>query len=212
MENILPASARAHNIVLPNGVDVELFSAMDRNIARGELGWGLNERVALFAADPRVPGKRYTLAEAAVEHAREKVPGLRLQVARGVSPDRMPLFMNAADCLLLTSSSEGSPNVVKEALMCNLPVVSTDVGDVAELLAGVLPSYICEASETALCEALVDCLTEPRRSNGRESSTRLDARIIGESLLGIYRELAPGLELGNGGMDPIDVTVEAAGL
>jgi glycosyltransferase involved in cell wall biosynthesis len=103
--------------------------------------------------------------------------------------------MNAADCLLHTSSSEGSPNVVKEALMCNLPVVATPAGDVAELIDGVLPSFLCEPSETALAEALVECLREPRRSNGREVSGRLDARIVADSLLALYKELAPELEL-----------------
>jgi glycosyltransferase involved in cell wall biosynthesis len=166
---------------------------MDRAAARRELGWDVDGRVALFAADPAVPRKRHWLAVAALEHARQHLHDLRLQVARRITPERMPLVMNAADCLLLTSSIEGSPNVVKEALMCNLPVVACESGDVAELLSGVEPSFVCDSSEAALAAALVDCLREPRRSNGRERSTRLDDQVVGDTLLGIYRELAPEL-------------------
>jgi teichuronic acid biosynthesis glycosyltransferase TuaC len=149
----------------------------------------------LFAADPRIPRKRYWLAKAAVERARSRLPDLKLELASGVTPDRIPLLMNAANCLLLTSSIEGSPNVVKEALMCNLPVIATPVGDVVELLDGVVPSHVCEPSEAALAEALVESLRDPRRSNGREASGRLDAGVVAHSLLELYDELAPGLNL-----------------
>jgi glycosyltransferase involved in cell wall biosynthesis len=195
MAAALPPSVRLGNTVLPNGVGTDHFRPIDRCAARHELGWDRDARIVLFAADPRVPRKRYWLAEAAVDRARTRLPELQLQVACGVAPDRMPLLMNAADCLLLTSSSEGSPNVVKEALMCNLPIVATPAGDVVELVEGVVPSYVCDASETALSDALVECLREPRRSNGRDASNRLDSRVVAGSLLALYHELAPGLSI-----------------
>lgn len=195
MQAVLPASVLARNTVLPKGVDMRLFRPMLRDVARRQLGWDMTRRIALFAADPTVRIKRYWLAAASVERARKVLPDLELEVARGVPPDRVPVLMNAADCLLLTSSSEGSPNVVKEALMCNLPVVATRVGDVAELLEGVVSSYVCEPSQTALSEALVECLREPCRSNGRALSARLDTRLVADSLLAVYKELAPELDL-----------------
>jgi glycosyltransferase involved in cell wall biosynthesis len=195
MQAVLPARVRARNTVLPNGVDTDLFRPIDRAAARRELGWDDDAPIVLFAADPSVPRKRYWLAESAVEYARSLIPDLRLEVARGVAPDRVPLLMNAADCLLLTSSIEGSPNVVKEALMCNLPVIATPAGDIAELLEEVTPSYVCEPLASTLSEALVECVSDPRRSNGREASTHLDARVVADSVLRIYRELAPELEL-----------------
>jgi hypothetical protein len=182
--------------VLPNGVDTDVFRPQDRAQARRELGWNVDGRVALFAADPAVARKRYWLAEAAVRRARTELPDLRLEVAQGVTPDRVPLLMNAADCLLHTSSIEGSPNAVKEALMCNLPVIATPAGDIRELLDGVSPSSVCEPSEAALSAALVECLRNPRRSNGRDLAARLDAAVIAGSLLSLYSDLAPGIELG----------------
>jgi glycosyltransferase involved in cell wall biosynthesis len=195
METVLPRNVQLRNTVLPNGVDTDLFRPLDRAEARHELGWNPNDLVALFVGDPAIPRKRHFLAHGAVQLARRELPDLRLEVAQGVTPDRIPFFMNAADCLLLTSSVEGSPNAVKEALMCNLPVVATPAGDVPELLDGVVPSRVSDPSEIALAEALVDCLREPRRSNGREVSTRLDSRIVAESLLALYKELAPNLKL-----------------
>ena len=212
MQAALPATVRDLNTVLPNGVDTSLFVPMDRTAARRELGWGSEDRVALFAANPRVARKRFWLAEAAVERARRILPDLRLEIVRGLTPDRMPLLMNAADCLLLTSSIEGSPNVVKEALMCNLPVVATPAGDVDELLEGVAPSYLCPASETALSEALISCLQEPRRSNGREVSGRLDSRVVADSLLKLYTQLAPELDLATGRATTLEVGLEAGAL
>jgi teichuronic acid biosynthesis glycosyltransferase TuaC len=194
METVLPAGVQARNSVLPNGVDTTLFRPVDRSAARRELGWEPEARIALFAADPDVPRKRYWLAKAAVDRARGQLTHLQLHVARSVAPNEMPLLMNAADCLMLTSSIEGSPNVVKEALMCNLPVIATPSGDVAELLDGVIPSCVCEPSETALSKALVDCLQEPKRSNGREMSQRLDERAVADLLLGIYENIAPALD------------------
>jgi teichuronic acid biosynthesis glycosyltransferase TuaC len=193
METVLPAAVRERNSVIPNGVDPDLFRPLGREAARRALGWDADAPVALFAANPSVAVKRYGLALAATEEARRALPDLRLEVARGVAPDRMPLLMNAADCLLLTSSTEGSPNVVKEALMCNLPVVATPAGDVEELLEGVVPSFVCAPSAAALSSALVDCVTDPRRSNGRETSSHLDARVIADRLLGLYDEIAGGL-------------------
>jgi glycosyltransferase involved in cell wall biosynthesis len=93
--------------------------------------------------------------------------------------------------------------VVKEALMCNLPVIATPSGDVEELLAGVSPAHICEPSAQALSEALVDCLREPRRSNGRKMSQWLDAGMVADSLLAVYRSLASGLDLGPTPLAPI---------
>jgi glycosyltransferase involved in cell wall biosynthesis len=104
----------------------------------------------------------------------------------------MPVLMSAADCLLLTSSIEGSPNVVKEALMCDLPVVSTEVGDSRELLGGVEPSWVCPDRPDALSRALVECLRAPRRSNGREASSGLGLEPVAERVLALYRSLAPG--------------------
>lgn len=96
--------------------------------------------------------------------------------------------------------------------MCNLPVVATPAGDVEELLDGVVPSYVCPPSEPALSEALISCLQEPHRSNGRERSGRLDSRVVADSLLKLYTQLAPGLDLATGQDATLEVSLEAGAL
>jgi teichuronic acid biosynthesis glycosyltransferase TuaC len=192
MEGVLPRPVQPRNSVVPNGVDRAAFAPIDRAEARRQLGWGDDERVALFAADPAVERKRHWLAEAACEIAATELDGVRLHVAYPSPPEEMPVLMSAADCLLLTSTIEGSPNVVKEALMCDLPVIATPSGDVRELLDGVVPSWVCDSDPAELGAALVECLREPRRSNGREASEWLGSERIAARVLELYERLAPG--------------------
>jgi glycosyltransferase involved in cell wall biosynthesis len=202
MESVLPASVRSRNAVIPNGIDTTLFRPLDRGEVRRRFGWPAEARVALFLASPAVACKRFWLAEAACAVARLQLPDLRLHVASGVPPDDVPLLLNAADCLLLTSSSEGSPNAIKEAVMCNLPVIATRVGDVAEVLDGVEPSFVCDDSEDALADALVACLAEPRRSNGRSVAGWLADDAIAQRVLALVRELS-GSQAGHRQREPL---------
>jgi glycosyltransferase involved in cell wall biosynthesis len=189
METKLPGSARRRNAVIPSGVDPALFRPIDRDEARRLLGWPTGERVALFLGRAAAV-KRYWVAEAACAVASRQLPNLRLHVASKVPPEDVPLLLNAADCLLFTSSSEGSPNAVKEAVMCNLPVIATSVGDVREVLREIEPSFVCGESEEELADALVACLAEPRRSNGRVvAERRIADHAVAETILAVYGEL-----------------------
>jgi glycosyltransferase involved in cell wall biosynthesis len=186
----LPVFSRRRSTVIPVGVNTDEFRPLDREECRAGLEWSPDEFVALFAGTkPDAVRKQRPLAEAACGLANGTRP-VRLHVAGAVPPEEMPKLMNAADCLLLTSATEGSPCVVKEALMCNLPVISTDVGDVAERVEGVEPSWICPQDAGALADALSACAAAGKRSNGREKADELDERRIAERILGLYRQLA----------------------
>jgi teichuronic acid biosynthesis glycosyltransferase TuaC len=186
----LPPAGRARNSVVPNGVDRDLFAPSDRDGARAALGWPLDGApVVLFLADPRRFTKRFALAEEAVARARERLPDLRLRVCDDVPPALVPQVMNAADVLLLTSVAEGSPNVVKEALACNLPVVSVDVGDVREQLTGVRHCHVCSDDPADLAAALLSVIEAvPERSDGRERSEHLGLDPIAVRLRAIYED------------------------
>jgi teichuronic acid biosynthesis glycosyltransferase TuaC len=190
MQTALPQRVARRNSVVPNGVDDASFRPLDRDEARVRFGFGEDERVVLFAAPPAVERKRYPLAQAACEAAAARVPGIRLHVAEGTPPADMPALMSACDCLILTSAIEGSPNVVKEALMCDLPVVSVVVGDTRELLEGVAASPLCDATPEALAAGLVSVLDPPRRSNGRTASQHLTLDAIAERVVGIYASVS----------------------
>jgi glycosyltransferase involved in cell wall biosynthesis len=100
----------------------------------------------------------------------------------------MPSYLNAADALLLTSKREGSPNTVKEAMACNVPVVATDVGDVRQRLEGVTGSYVCQTDEE-LVEALACVLECEEESNGRDTIRDLSVEGMGTEIKRIYETI-----------------------
>src|SRR5439155_17115093 len=100
------------------------------------------------------PSKRPELAAAAVEHLARRGVDAELFFVDSVPHDRVPTYINAANAVLLTSVTEGSPNIVKEALACEVAVVSVDVGDVSERLAGIDGCFIAKADPAALGDCL----------------------------------------------------------
>jgi glycosyltransferase involved in cell wall biosynthesis len=105
----------------------------------------------------------------------------------------MPYLMNACDAMVFTSRQEGSPNVVKEALACNLPVVSVPVGDVPERLRGVEGCELCadDRPET-IAAALERVLRRGGRCNGREAVTALSENLMAQRVIAIYRAALNG--------------------
>jgi teichuronic acid biosynthesis glycosyltransferase TuaC len=190
MHDRLPAHVKRHDTIIHCGVDSERFSPMDRSDARRKLDWDDDERIALFAATkPYEPRKRIDLAQAAVKHAEADIGPIRLAIAENLPPDSIPIMMNAADCLLLTSMAEGSPVVVKEALMCNLPIVATAVADVRETLADVSPSAVCSHDPSELGAALAEVLSSRQRSNGRSKRSDQDHKNTVRRLSSLYADL-----------------------
>lgn len=177
-------------VVLPTGVDTSLFVPEERNEARLKLGWGPGERIVIFNAGSNHVIKRLDLAESSVRLAEAVIGKISLIVLDGnADPDEVPTYMNAADCLLLTSDKEGSPTVVQEALACNLPVVAVPVGDVQERLAGVVPSLIVKRNPHEISKAIIEILGAPRRSNGREFIKKISLENITKEILKIYNEV-----------------------
>lgn len=183
MARLLP---RRQYHVIPSGIDLGLFQPSPQAEARSRLGLAPGRRYVLFAASPGNPVKRFDLAQAAMERL-DAASRADLIVASGIEPRRMPDYMNACDVLLLTSSHEGSPNVVKEALACNLPVVSTDVGDVAERIRGVEGCFLCAGADPqTLAAALAEALGRRQRVAGRAAVDVLDEALLTRRVIGVY--------------------------
>ena len=156
----------------------------------------MTDKIVLFNAghSPRI--KRLDLAEAALAEANQiaGAPAIRMVVLDGqIDPNGIPFYLNAADCLLVTSDWEGSPYIVKEALCCNLPIVSVDVGDVAERVEGITPSRIVARNARALGTALLEVAMLGCRSNGHLAAAELSEERVAERVRNIYdRVLAAG--------------------
>ncbi len=182
--------------VIPCGIDTALFRPLPMAEARRRLGLPPDKKLVLFAADLR-PEKRIDVARAAVEILRRDVPDVELLVVTGRPHEEVPLFMNACDALVLTSDAEGSPQVVKEAMACNLPIVSVDVGDVAEVIGGTEGCFLCQRTPEDVADKLRQALDWVQRTSGREAVLDLSLDRIADRIIAIYREvLARRGELG----------------
>jgi teichuronic acid biosynthesis glycosyltransferase TuaC len=190
MKRFLDAGTPFH--VVPSGLDLELFRPIPRAVARRHLGWQPDRAAVLFAGNPALPRKRYALAQEAVELVGRHMP-VQLIVAWGQPHEEMPYLMSGCDALVFTSSQEGSPNVVKEALACNLPVVSVPVGDVGERLRGISGCELCEDERPETIAAAIErVLRSGRRCEGRAAVASLDERLITERVIAIYRSALEG--------------------
>jgi len=180
--------------VIPSGIDMERFRLIPQAEARRYLGLPSDRRLVLFVGSPTSTRKRYALAQQAVAIVARSLPA-ELVLGWAVPHDQVPYFMNACDALVFTSRQEGSPNVVKEALACNLPVVSVVVGDVPERLRGVTGCEVCADDQPeTIAAALVRALRRGERTTSREVVRELDERKITQRVIGVYRSV-----LGNGG-------------
>jgi teichuronic acid biosynthesis glycosyltransferase TuaC len=168
--------------VIPCGVDPVSFYAEDYESARASLGFG-PEPVVLFGGSRNRAVKNYPLAAAAVAHLGTFV---RLVELDGLSRDGVRRMLSSVDALLLTSLSEGSPQIVKEALMTGCPVVSTDVGDVRDLLKDVPLCHVTEPAMHAIAAALKDVLQQRQRVPRLARFEALSNEVSARKVLGVY--------------------------
>jgi len=173
--------------VLPTGVSSTFFAPCSQNDSRAKLGWEHNNPVVLFNAGLAPAIKRLDLAMRAVDEARKVNPDIRLFVLDGnIPPDEMPIYHNAADVLLVTSDSEGSPTIVQEAIACGLPVVSVPVGDVSIRTQKVFPSKIVPKDSAKIAGAILDMVSLRQRSNGPDIAAKeFDDRVVAGKVLEI---------------------------
>lgn len=187
----LPADVdRARVRIIPNGVDLDRFRPLPGPEYRRRLGWTDDDFHVVFH-DRGDPDKRLDLATAACDElARRGVP-TRLHLMRDLAHHEVPEWLNAADVLLLTSLHEGSPNTVKEALACDRPVVSTDVGDVRERLAGLEGCWVADPDPADLADKLaaVHRLPVPRSVAGRSAMAELSLDAVARRIADFYHEL-----------------------
>lgn len=178
--------------IIAHGIDLDRFRPEPQPDCQAELGWDSEAAHVLFPYPSTRDVKNYPRAERIVAAADERLDReLELHTVSGVSHDEMYIYMNAADVLLLTSKREGSPNSVKEAMACNLPVVSVDVGDVAERLARVSQAAV-HTDDDALTESLVEILQSGKQSNGRQIISEISLTTQIDRLVDVYlRALEP---------------------
>lgn len=175
--------------VIPCGIDLNRFKPLDHSACRGRLGWQSDEFHVLFATSADDPVKRPELARAAADSLNRKHGCVKFHVLSGTPNSEVPVWLNAANVLLLTSKHEGSPTIVKEALGCELPVVSVRVGDVAERLDGISGCYLANPEPEDLARKLEMVYQSRARLDCREKLTDLSLEAIAARLEKFYCEV-----------------------
>jgi glycosyltransferase involved in cell wall biosynthesis len=175
-------------IVIPCGVNLERFAPVDKLEARKQVGLPLDKKLVLWAGEYFRPEKRYEIVEAAMAKLTVEDASVELVLLSGRPHADVPVYMNAADVLLLTSDAEGSPMVVKEAMACNVPVVSTAVGDVADVIGGTEGCQITSQDPDDVVEKLKAALAFGRRTNGREAVQKMELDEISRRIIAVYED------------------------
>lgn len=190
LEEALPASVDRSKVrIIPNGIDLERFKPFDRVECRKKLGWNHNKFHVLFPANNGDPVKRPHLAQAAIEAANESGLNAELHRLQSVPHEDVPTWLNASDVVLLTSFHEGSPNIIKEALACDVPIVSVDVGDVRERLNGTQGCHIALPDPKDIGDKLRLVKSWGRQIAGREAVQHLSLEQISCKIERFYKEI-----------------------
>ncbi len=198
--SIVPIQSMADQLHAPNvhvvaqGIDFNLFTPIPQAEARRQLGLNEdpNHRYVLFCANPEIVRKGFAVARAAVDLMRQYDPAIELIVANGVPHEQVITYMNACDVLTLPSSLESGPFTVKEAMAVNLPIVSTDVGDVAQVIGKTAGCYIAERTPEDFATKMWQSLHEVRRTTGRQDMAHLSRERQVNQIYSIYQEVLRG--------------------
>lgn len=198
--NIAIAQPKEKFTLLPCGVNLPLpWSEMQtQRVEQLTLNqWvqeKLNARVkhVLFAGAFNNAVKEPELAKDAINELASEGVKVELIELKGFNRDQVNALMYNCDTLLMTSKTEGSPQVIKEAMACGCPIVSVDVGDVAERVSGVEGCYVVSSREpAAIAEALQQALAFSGKTNGRQRiiEMKLSNTQVAERLMAIYKQL-----------------------
>lgn len=187
-KNIDLARPKKNYALIPCGINLDDFPLVGKEEARKEMGLDTEGKYVLFPGAFDNPVKNASLAQAAVS----QLPGVQLLELKGFSRPQVALLMQAVDAMIMTSITEGSPQVVKEAMACGCPIVSVDVGDVKERVCGVAGCYVAHTRQADyLATFLQKAMSFEEKTNGRERivADGLDNRQIAQKLIEIFLQV-----------------------
>jgi glycosyltransferase involved in cell wall biosynthesis len=188
------AGARKSFSIIPCGVDLSTFYPFEKSEARQKMGLKLEDKIVLFSGSFNNTVKNYPLAKDSLRYLNccdTGTPPITIIELKGYSPDQVGLLLNACDLALLTSFSEGSPNFIKEAMACNRPIVSTDVGDVKELIEGLPGCFIAKNNPEDLADKISQALDYNHSVGARQRiiDRGLEINEIARKIVAVYEQV-----------------------
>lgn len=181
---------KSNVFIIPCEVDLGIFRPTERAQARAALGLDKDKKYLLFAANPHIAVKRFPLAKAVAEHLAKQDPSVEMLVVFKETQERLALYMSACDALAFPSYQEGSPNIIKQAMACNLPIVATDVGDIRPVIGKTNGCYVCNPSVAEFAARISEILAHRMRSDGREHIRYLESSAVAQRIIAVYEQVS----------------------
>ena len=162
--NVDIAKPKKNFLLLPCGVNLPEYNEENVIAIKKQLNWQDSKKYILFAGafDNRVKNAPLAIESVGL------LENLELVELKGYTREQVTALFYAVDAFLMTSFTEGSPQVVKEAMACGCPIVSVDVGDVAERIDGLEGCYIAASNSQDIAEKLNIVLSQNSRTKGRD--------------------------------------------
>ncbi len=172
-------------LVVPNGVDFEKFKFIDKKTARDKVNFNDKKHI-IFVVNHYSKSKNPQFALDAFKLLNDH--DVELNIVKGIDSELIPYYMYAADVLILTSLSEGSPNVIKEAMACNLPIVSTDAGDVAQVISKTPGCFLASYDLADFADKITKAINFGKPTGGRDNIEHLDINVVAHKIIDIYKK------------------------
>lgn len=164
-KNLDVVQPRKDFALIPCGINLDEYPIIEKSEARRKMKLDRASKYVLFAGAFDNPVKNASLALSAMK----QVPEAELLELKGYSRTQVAHLMQAVDALLMTSLTEGSPQVIKEAMACGCPIVSVDVGDVKTRISGLNGCFISDRSIDDIAASLQKALAFVERTSGRDA-------------------------------------------
>jgi len=172
--------------IIPYGINLKTFFPVNKRKAREKMKIPQDVNLCLFSSAKNIGLKNYSLAKQAVDIC-QKIDIYQLK--QGYTRDEVNLLLNACDFVLLTSVCEGSPQIIKEAMACNCPIVSTDVGDVRKIIGDTEGCYITSFEAEDVAEKIKLALAFGKKTNGRDSIKHLEINKVALKIIEVYKKV-----------------------
>ncbi|MDR0830723.1 MAG: glycosyltransferase family 4 protein [Prevotellaceae bacterium] len=184
-KNIEIAKPKKNYDLIPCGIDFDIFKPLDKEKCRAKFGFTNDEKLVLFSSSFDNQVKNSELAHSAVN----LLPNVKLIELKGYTREQVCELMNAADAVLMTSRTEGSPQFIKEAMACNCPIISVNVGDVESVIADTENCFVCAYNAEEIAENLQKIIIANTRTTGRNKVLNFDNKKVAKKIIDIYKKI-----------------------
>jgi teichuronic acid biosynthesis glycosyltransferase TuaC len=179
-------------VLIPNGVNMKTFRPLKKYYCLKKLKLKTNKPKIVFLCNTNSIGKNYHLLEKSTNFF--NITNYEIHHPYPISHENIVYWLNASDVLVMTSFYEGSPNIIKEAMACNCPIVSTDVGDVREIIGNTEGCYITSFNPENVADQIMKALEYSKKhgkTNGRIRLIHLglDLETIAKRIVSVYQDI-----------------------